>query len=44
MSLYRSKEVGFFDLVIPGESAWDIMNQLGELGYLEFVDLNEHEP
>lgn len=39
--MFRSKEMGYYDLVLPHESAWDIMNELGLLGELEFVDLNE---
>lgn len=31
MSFYRSDEVAFFKLVLPRESAWDIMNRLGML-------------
>ena len=29
MSFYRSDDVSYFRLVIPRESAWDIMNRLG---------------
>lgn len=29
MSFYRSDPVNFYRLVIPRESAWDIMNRLG---------------
>jgi hypothetical protein len=29
MSFYRSDSVGHYDIFIPRESAWDIMNKLG---------------
>lgn len=29
MSFYRSDTIGHYTLVIPRESAWDIMNKLG---------------
>lgn len=30
MSFYRSDTINHYNLVIPRESAWDIMNKLGE--------------
>ena len=27
-----------YTLIMPRESAWDIMNGLGELGFVEFID------
>ena len=44
MSLFRSKEMGYFDIILPRESAWDIMNILGELDAIEFIDLNQKDP
>jgi hypothetical protein len=29
MSFYRSDSVSHYDIFIPRESAWDIMNKLG---------------
>ena len=29
MSFYRSDSVNHFNLVIPRENAWDIMNKIG---------------
>jgi len=43
MGLFRSDPMAFFDLVMPRESAWEIMNELGETSALQFVDLNEEE-
>jgi V-type H+-transporting ATPase subunit a len=43
MSLFRSERMGYYNIVMPRESAWEIMNEIGELSALQFVDLNEHE-
>jgi len=29
MSLFRSEKMGCFDLIMPRESAWEIMNEIG---------------
>ncbi len=38
MSLFRSEEMGLYDLIIPKESAWDILNELGEINGVHFID------
>lgn len=43
MSLLRSESMGYFSIAIPRENAWDIMNELGELSTVQFVDLHEKE-
>lgn len=43
MSLFRSERMGYYNIVMSRENAWDIMNEIGELGVVQFVDLNEHE-
>jgi len=43
MSLFRSDEMGYFSLIASREYAWDILNELGELGALQFIDLNADE-
>ena len=35
MSLYRSDDVSYYRLVIPRESAWDIMNRLGKFSFIQ---------
>lgn len=40
--MFRSQAMGYYNLIIPRESAWEIMNRLGELGALHFVDLNKN--
>jgi len=44
MSLFRSEEMGHYNLVMPRESVWEILNELGELGELQFEDLNKKNP
>mmetsp|Transcript_8101 Transcript_8101/g.15942 ORF Transcript_8101/g.15942 Transcript_8101/m.15942 type:complete len:802 (-) Transcript_8101:2450-4855(-) len=43
MGLLRSEEMGYYNLVMPYESAWSILNRIGRLNSLQFVDLNPHE-
>ncbi|CAD8069646.1 unnamed protein product [Paramecium primaurelia] len=38
MSFFRSKQMKFYSLVIPRESAWVVMDQLGRLGQLHIID------
>ena len=44
MSLFRSERMGYYNLVMPRESAWDVLNELGEKSCLEFIDQNPNEP
>jgi hypothetical protein len=32
-----------YEIIIPKDSDWDIMNELGHLSTLQFVDLNKGE-
>lgn len=36
--MFRSNLMMYYHLVMPRESAWDIVNGLGELGCVEIVD------
>lgn len=38
MSLFRSEIMSYCNLVLPRENAWEILNELGELSALHFVD------
>lgn len=44
MSIFRSEEMGFYHLALPRESSRDILNELGELSAIQFVEhkLNDH--
>ena len=34
MSIFRSIDMGYYHIVLPRESAWDIINSLGEISAL----------
>jgi len=38
MSLLRSDTMGYFNIVIPRESAWEVLNELGNVESVEFLD------
>ena len=40
MGIFRSEEMGYYNIMMPSESSYEIMNELGNLGCLEFIDLN----
>jgi len=35
--------MGYYNIIMPAESAWEIINLLGELGSVEFADLLSDE-
>lgn len=37
----RSEDVHYCNLVMPRENAWDILNELGSLNALHFIDQDE---
>jgi hypothetical protein len=39
--MFRSETVGYYHLLIPNESAWEILNEIGNLSAIDFVDLND---
>lgn len=41
---YRSKPMKYYNLLIPRESAWDVMNELGALESIHFVDYDTTLP
>jgi V-type H+-transporting ATPase subunit a len=43
MGLFRSEDMALYEISIPKDNAWDIMNVLGKLNALHFIDLNVHE-
>ena len=36
--LFRSEEMKYYSLAMPRENAWDILNELGEISCLQFID------
>lgn len=43
MGLFRSEDMSLYEISIPKDNAWDIMNTLGNLDALHFIDLNTQE-
>ena len=43
MGLLRSETMGYYSLIIPHESAWVVLNELGKQKALHFTDLNSNE-
>lgn len=35
--------MALYEISIPKDNAWDIMNELGNLNCLHFIDLNKNE-
>ncbi|EGR27623.1 v-type ATPase 116kda subunit family protein, putative [Ichthyophthirius multifiliis] len=44
MSIFRSETMGLYHLILPSESSWEILNELGKLSLLHFLDLNQNTP
>jgi V-type H+-transporting ATPase subunit a len=44
MSFYRSQTMGFYNLIVPRESAWNVMNELADLDCIHFVDYDSNLP
>ncbi len=40
MNFFRSETMGLYHLILPSESSWNILNELGNLSLLHFIDLN----
>lgn len=43
MGLFRSEDMSLYEISIPKDNAWEIMNALGKLDSLHFIDLNTKE-
>jgi hypothetical protein len=43
MGLFRSEDMQLYQLSIPKDDCWKIMNDFGELGLSHFLDLNADE-
>jgi len=43
MGLFRSEDMSLYEISIPKDNAWEIMNALGKLDALHFIDLNSSE-
>ena len=43
MGLFRSQDMSLYEISIPKDNAWDIMNSLGKMDAMHFIDLNYDE-
>lgn len=43
MSFFRSETMSYYQLIIPRESAWYVLNELGKVNTVEIVDMNPEE-
>ena len=43
MGFFRSEDMSLYEITIPKDNCWDIMNELGNLNNMHFIDLNRDE-
>jgi len=43
MSIFRSEDMALFEISIPKDNAWEIMDKMGLLKTMHFIDLNKNE-
>lgn len=43
MGIFRSEDMSLYEITIPKDNAWEIMNELGNLNSLHLMDLNKEE-
>ena len=43
MGILRSEEMQYFTMLLPLESAWHLMNYLGRIHALQFIDMNKSD-
>ena len=37
--MLRREDMGYYNLIMPRESAWHILNQIGNMDALHFIDM-----
>lgn len=42
-SIFRSEDMEMYQVTMPNDDAWYLMNEMGTLGSLHFMDLNKGE-
>ena len=40
MSILRSEKMGYYNLITPRESAWYVLNEIGESKMIHFIDMD----
>lgn len=43
MGIYRSEIMRLYQLTVPKDDAWNVMNEFGDVGLAHFIDLNKDE-
>lgn len=43
MGIFRSEDMDLYEITIPKDNAWEIMNKLGDIGIMHFINLNKDE-
>lgn len=43
MSIFRSEDMNLYEITLPKDHAWDIMDKLGTIGKMHFINLNRDE-
>jgi len=43
MGLFRSEEMRLYQINVPKDDAWNVMNEFGKIGNAMFLDLNVDE-
>eukprot|EP00824_Muranothrix_gubernata_P005823 TRINITY_DN175_c0_g1_i1.p1 TRINITY_DN175_c0_g1~~TRINITY_DN175_c0_g1_i1.p1 ORF type:complete len:838 (+),score=142.13 TRINITY_DN175_c0_g1_i1:2-2515(+) len=43
MGIFRSEKMGLYTITIPKDSCWEVMEELGKMDSLHFIDLNANE-
>jgi hypothetical protein len=44
MKVYRSEVMRLYQLTVAKDEAWNVMNDFGDIGQAQFLDLNKEEP
>ena len=43
MSIFRSEDMALYEISVPKDNAWDILDKLGMIKAMHFIDLNKNE-
>ena len=43
MGFFRSEDMSLYEITVPKDNCWDIMNELGNLNSMHIIDLNKDE-
>ena len=43
MGFFRSETMRLYQLTVPKDDAWNVMNEFGDVALAHFIDLNKEE-